>query len=47
MNEYDVIIHYAGGDSETEHATEATLMGYIHKCPSYPGVERFEVVKAG
>lgn len=33
MNEYDVIIRYAEGGSETERATEATLMGYIHREP--------------
>jgi hypothetical protein len=46
VSDYDVIVHYAGdGGSETEHATEATLMGCIHKCLSYPSVERFEVIK--
>lgn len=45
MNTYNVIVTYADGTVETEHAHDLTLMGIISKCLSYPSVERFEVVK--
>lgn len=45
MNGYQVTWTYDDGETETEQATELTLMELVRQCLMRPSIRKFEVVK--